>query len=185
MRLHVVKMRHSHIGNILENLKAHLFTRPLVKARSRFFSERDLEDPKSDRGKFVPNNNAPDRELLLQEGNMRIHKRTSFLKSSTKSWKEMYFVLADSRLFCYRQKDDEKPKQVIILDESVGIYPEDVHESTRTSFCIKLTAKHSSYTFCASTEGERDVWLTMMLTVISEKLLMRSASRQNLRYSMY
>ncbi len=91
----------------------------------------------------------------------------------------MYMVLNESYLYCYKQKDDEFPKQVILLDESVGIYPEDLKDKHK-SHCIKISTKTNNYTMCAENEGVRDVWLTMLLTVISEKLLTRSASRYSI-----
>ena len=155
-----------------------------MKTRDRFFSEIQLSQVSKDKYRLTEDLPSKRRAgLIVQEGHLRMQRR-SLRKTNPQTWKEMYMVLNESHLYCYTTKDDQIPKQMILLDESVGIYPADVKDKQK-NYCIKISTKASNYSICAESEHERDIWLTMLLTVISEKLLTRSASRQNVsRYSM-
>eukprot|EP00794_Sanderia_malayensis_P011814 gene11814-13038_t len=186
---------------MLENFKSNFRRKPLSRSRGNctFLSERQLfSAPQSSPETGSPTRTPADKytrldegcssvsttmPVIVQEGHLRMQRR-SLRKTCAQTWKEMYVVLNESHLNCYRRKGDQVPKQVIVLDESVGIYPEDMNDKHR-SHCIKISTKSINYTMCAADECERDVWLTMLLTVISEKLLNRSESRNNLNYNRY
>ena len=168
-------------SNLFESIKSSFFRKPLAKARNKFFSEIQLYTPNSANDANYLNNNRPGKDII-REGNLRIRRR-GFRKTNPRTWQEMHAILEDARLFLYKD-GDENPRNIITLDEEVGIYPEDVHDKI-AFYCIRLTSKDLSYSICAQNENDRDIWLTVLLTAISEKLLKSSASRQNPRYSMY
>lgn len=174
-------MRISRLGNILENMK--FFRKPLQKARNRFFSQIQLYDPS---GEIASNPSNLDRfrSEVLQEGFLRVQGRGFRRKTNPRSWKEMYAVLEESRLFLFDHKNDETPKFIIPLDESVGIFREDV-QHRETYHCMRLSSQFLNCSMCAGSDDERDQWMTMMLTVISEKVLSGHGSRPNVRHSMY
>ena len=172
-------MRTSSFSHVLESMK--FFRKPLLKARNRFFSQIQLYDPNAEIGVNVSNINRSD---ILHEGIIKVQSRGFKRRTNPRSWKEMYAVLEESRLFLYDKKYDETPKFIITLDESVGIFREDI-ECRGICHCIRLESKYLNCSMCSDNENDRDTWMTMMLTVITEKVLSRSASRQNIRYSMY
>ena len=172
-------MRISRFSNFFEGMK--FFRKPLQKARDRFYSQIQLYDPNEDFGINSSHRNGSD---ILKEGRIRVQSRGFRRKTDPRSWKQMYAILEESKLFLYDRESDEMPKFSISLDETVGIFREDT-EYRGVCHCIRLASTLLNCSLCAEDENERDSWLTMMLTVISERLLSRSESRQKIRYSMY
>ena len=176
-------MRTTSFANVLESMR--LFRKPLLKARDRFFSQIQLYDPSEDFGVSVSHRHSSD---VLKEGLLRVQSRGFRRKANPRTWKQMYAILEESKLYLYDNKFDETPKFSITLDETVGMFRENT-ECGGICYCIRLTSRSLNCSICAEDENERDSWLTMMLTVISEKVLSRPAPRpaprQNIRYSMY
>ena len=173
-------MRTSVFGNVLESMR--FFRRPLLKARDRFFSQIQLYDPNADFGGNVSSHTSSN---VLKEGLIRVQSRGFRRKTNPRMWKQMYAILEESRLFLYDSEFDVTPKFSINLDETVGIFREDTTHCGEVCHCIRLTSRYMNCSLCIENETDRDSWLTIMLTVISEKLLSRSASKHNIRYSMY
>ena len=164
---------------MLESMR--LFRKPLLKARDRFFSQIQLYDPREDFGVSASHRHSSG---VLKEGFVRVQSRGFRRKTNPRTWKQMYAILEESRLYLYDNEFAETPKFSITLDETVGMFRENT-EFVSVCYCIRLASRSLNCFICAEDETERDSWLTMMLTVISEKVLSRSASRQNFRYSMY
>lgn len=168
------EMRTLSFVNVLERMK--FFRKPLLKARDRFFSQIQLYDPSTEFGWNIGRFESD----VLQEGFIRVQSRGFKRITNPRNWKEMYAVLEKSRLLLFDKKYDETPKFIICLDETVGIFRENV-QCRGDCHCIRLSGKYMNCSMCAENEEDRDSWMTMMLTVITEKVL----SRQSMRCSMY
>ena len=121
-----------------------------------------------------------ERNDLLKEGYMLMQSR-SFLRLQSDVWKYRYFVILNNTLCIYKRRPGWKfnssrvspYKQIITLDDTVGIYPETLSRDDK-KFVIRITKGRKDITLCAQSEEERNSWLSALLTAVTNNIVKES-----------
>lgn len=92
-----------------------------------------------------------------------------------KFWKTRYFVLRSDGLFYFRSKLDKDGKALGVIPlRRLSVHIDEVKGKGKPQYCLRLGSGHSFKTFyclCSFSNDERNLWLTSLLTAISQDMV--------------
>ena len=111
---------------------------------------------------------------IVKEGYLLVQNRSIWTLPSH-YWKNRYFCLSNEALRFYKKGTEEQATtHKIPLDKYVKLYPEESRSKHfGKQFYIKVVKRRKVYTLCASSEEERNSWLTALLTAIANNIILQ------------
>ena len=104
------------------------------------------------------------REATLREGYLFKQSRSVW-----KLWKARFFILKTTGLFYYKKKShcSGLPALGVIPFKDISMQVDEVGDSKRRKFLLKIHADGKTFCLCCFSEEERNSWMAAILTAVT------------------